>query len=106
MFEPGKLKNAIHKIKWLKLKILGCETKWIGSGRITDDEFVFCYSGNNDGYHRNGIGIILDSETNKATANFASLSDRNELIYKDTELTLTSYKHAPTAGKSEIELHN
>ena len=69
MFQVGELDNVIHEMDNMKCDVLGlCETRWTGNGKMTHEDHVLIYSGEED--HRNGIGIMMTKSVNASLIGF------------------------------------
>lgn len=100
LYEAGKLQNTAQEMERLKLDILGLsEVRWLGTGQCSTDNTVMYYSGNNDRYHYNGVGIIVTKESNKSVPNFVPYSDRILFLQlRSIQINLNIIQlHAPTA---------
>jgi len=81
MYMPGKTHNIEQEMKRLGINILGIsETRWPGSGKIRLKDAVLFNSGNEDTYHYNGVGIMMDLATGGSVINFVPLSDRAMMV--------------------------
>ncbi|KAH1015508.1 hypothetical protein HUJ05_013221 [Dendroctonus ponderosae] len=86
----------------LVIRLLGLsEVRWSGSGTTKTLNKTLCYSGSNEPYHRNGVGVILDKKFNRAVVNVVPVPDWNLLIQLSGKpITINIIQRcAPTAGK-------
>ncbi|XP_030746013.1 craniofacial development protein 2-like [Sitophilus oryzae] len=92
----------------LKVNIFGIsEVRWPGSGKCITDGGTFYYSGSDDQQkHPNGVGILVDKETNKAVTGFVPLSERVMMIQLETSKIRTNIiqVYAPTAQSEDREI--
>ncbi|XP_060516997.1 craniofacial development protein 2-like [Cylas formicarius] len=109
LFEAGKLANTIKEMRRLNLALLGiCETRWPSSGRCITDDAVFYHSGNEDQYHRYGVGIIVDKHLSKGVTDFIPYNDRTMLLKieaKPINISIIQV-YATTLDKSEEEIES
>ncbi|XP_072379150.1 uncharacterized protein [Diabrotica undecimpunctata] len=77
MYGPGKIHNTIKEMKRLNIRILGIsKMRWPGSGKVTVNDHIVYYSGEDSSKHKNSVAIILSKETDKAVKNVVLFSDR------------------------------
>ena len=86
LFQAGKLKNLALKMNRLKINILGIsEIRWPGNGKVTTDNGTLYLSGSDDQQnHPYGVGILVNSNTNKSIINFVPLSEKVMMMQLQT----------------------
>lgn len=105
--EPGKAHNAIREMSRLSIDILGIsEMRWPGSGQCKISDYSVYHSGNNNGEHRNGVGVIVSKEIAPFIENFVPVSERILLITVSTTPIKCNILqvYAPTADKTDEEI--
>ena len=65
MYQTGKPAQVTKEMARYKVNILGLsEIRWTGQGKITfGDGITLCYSGRQDGLHREGVGLAMDKHS-------------------------------------------
>lgn len=104
MYEAGKIYNAIREMDRLSIDIMGIsEMRWTDSGQCIINDHQIYYSGNNEGEHRDGVGIILSEHLAKHVISFSPVSDRIMVVRIDSLPVRTNIiqVYAPTADKPD-----
>lgn len=104
MYEAGKIHNAIKEMERLSIGIMGVsEMRWTDSGKCVVNNHQIYYSGNPNGEHINGVGIILNEQTARHVTNFIPISERLLLIQLNTTPIKSNIiqVYAPTADKAD-----
>lgn len=101
----GKEVEVVQEMKKYNVQILGvCETKKKGHGEmVLDSGYVFRYSGVLTGRAKEGVGIIVNPETDKKVTSWEPISSR--ILSADLELEekLTMVQvYAPTEDSDAI----
>lgn len=103
MFQKGKLENVLKEMSRMKIDILGLsEVRWTEAGTLRKNGYEVIYSGGDK--HKNGVGIILNSQTASCMMGYWAVSDRVMLVkIKGNHFNINIIQaYAPTAD-AEIE---
>lgn len=107
MYQAGKAANIVKEMNRLQVDILGCsETRWPHSGHYVINEYHIYFSGDNTTRNKNGVAIILNSQTNMTVKGFIPISNRVALIKikaKPFDLNIIQ-SYAPTSESNEQEI--
>lgn len=107
MYEPGKIHNTIKEMKRLNISILGIsEMRWPGSGKVTVDDHIVYYSGEDSSKHKNGVAIVMAKETDKGVKNVVPFSDRILMVQiQSTTINVNILQvYAPTQDYEQEEI--
>ena len=79
LFQSGKFANLCQEFDTMKVDIMGvAETRWNGSGKITENGKTMIYSGGEENCY--GVGIVMSSKVTKSMIGYWPISNRVILV--------------------------